>query len=203
MIKAEFTAEFKAKLNRIKKVPTMNESNNLFLSIRKGDALTLVKNFKKGIKTNSLGLEKLKDGTIKRKRSLGMELPETPLYGKGDGDKNRSYINMLRLRKLKNGYKVAPSWAKHWNSDLKLEDLYTIHEFGTIIKGAYGQLIRIPARPALLKSYEQTLKDISKKDNSQMVKRAITGYINDAKTTQFKIEIDRAIKGLEQFEDFD
>ncbi|MCK5603984.1 hypothetical protein KAR91_19005, partial [Candidatus Pacearchaeota archaeon] len=89
----------------------------------KRDALTMMKNFHDGIKQNSFRLEKLADSTIKRKRAMAMIKPNVPLYGKGDAKKKTSFANMLRVRKLKSGYTVFASKAKHHDADMKLNDM--------------------------------------------------------------------------------
>ncbi len=198
-IKVKFSNRYWAKIKRIQRLPKLKEANELMFSFTKRDALNMVKNFQTGIKSNAFGLEKLKDGTIKYKRLQGYELPEVPLYAKGDDEKKKSYVNMLRIRRIKNGYKVAPSIAKHWKASLQLIDLFRIHEFGTIIMRG-ETMIRIPSRPAFLMSFEKTIKERIKKEPAKVVKNTITDYINTGKTTRFLREIDRATKGLEQYE---
>ena len=104
MIKVKRNDSYKQKMNRIKRLPRLKFMNSLFFSMCYGDSLRMVKAFHDGIKKNAFGLKALKDGTIRRKQRLGMELPGVPLYGEGDESENKSYINMLRLTKLKNGY---------------------------------------------------------------------------------------------------
>ena len=173
----------------------------MFESITKGPALMTIKNFKEGIRLNSFRLEKLTDGTIRRKRQLGMERPRTPLYGRGDDVKDRSYINMLRMRKLINGHKVFVSVAMHHSGAIRLRDLFVVHEFGTIIKGAHGQFIRIPARPAFKKAQQRTLRQMKAREPSGSdVKRAINQIINTGNTGATLKIIDRIEEGLKKFE---
>lgn len=198
-VKMQFTSQGKAKMKRLKNVPTLNESQNLFHAYAKADALRLIRNFHEGIKRDSFGLEQLADKTVKRKYSLGMQFPEVPLYGRGDEKKKNSYVNMLRLKKLKKGYKVAPSWGRHHTSKLSLRSLFLIHEFGTIIQRG-ETLIRIPARPALFESYKKTVQETRRLKRSPAVKRIMTKYINEGKTAHFNKEIDRITKGLAKYE---
>jgi len=178
-IKVKYSNSFKAKQMRIKNLPKLKD--DVFMSMTKRNARLFNKNFKEGIKQNSFKLEKLADGTIIRKRQLGMELPETPLYGKGDDRKKDSYINMLRIRKLKNGWKITISKQMHWSKKIKLDYLYNIHEFGALIKRGNG-IVRIPARPAYQKAYEMTLKQLAKLEpKGSGVKTAINQLINTGK----------------------
>lgn len=166
------------------------------------DSLNMIKTFQDGIRQNSFRLVKLVDGTIQRKKYLNYSHPRTPLYGQGDEKKKNSYINMLRIRKLKNGHKVYASNAKHWSGNLKLNDLMTVQEFGTIIKSKSGTLIRIPARPAFMKAYNRILirkKETQFKDN-QTIRLLLNQYIKDGKDAHIKKETERTIAGLKKFE---
>lgn len=197
MLKIKFSKKWWAKKKRIQNLPSL--STQLIFAVLKKDALTMVKNYKQGIKTGSFGLEKLEDGTIVRKRRLGYSQPGTPLYGKGEEIDDKTYINMLRIKKLKNGWKVHPSWAKHHTSGLKLRDLFIVHEYGTLITRG-DTLIRIPPRPAFLKAYQKTLKDRRIKENTKDVKAAMTGHVNDGKQHHFDMAISRLKKGLQRYE---
>ena len=161
----------------------------LILTARaKATALSFIKSFHDGIKNNAFGLKKLKDETIERKRRLAMELPEVPLYGRGDDKKDRSYVNMLRLRKLKAGYRVYPSKAMHYSKKVKLDKLLYVHEHGAILKGAGDTLIRIPPRPALKLAYRQTMGTQIKGDRSKKVKAEAAKYLRTGMDSYFKSE---------------
>lgn len=185
------------KIKRINKIPEL--SLGLVFTILKRDSCLLIKNFKEGIKRNAFHLERLKSGTIQRKRTLGYTDPNIPLYGAGDEIKDKSYINMLRMRKISNGYRVRPSIAKHHTADLTLRHLYNIHEYGKMIKHSSGKMFRIPARPALTRAFEKTLKDISKDDSSQMVKRALTDFINLGKQTTINRVTNQLMSDVKQY----
>lgn len=199
-MKVKFNQSYFELQKNIKKLP---KAIYPFLFARtKRDAENMVKNFQEGIRQNSFRLEKLKDGTIKRKRDLGYSHPKTPLYGKGDEQKKNSLINSLRVKKIKNGHKVYVSIAKHWSGKIKLDDLMTVHNGGTIIKSKSGSLIRIPARPAFFKAYQRTLikkRESEFKDN-QTMRLLINQYIKDGKKSQIKKETERTIEGLKKFE---
>jgi len=209
-IKVNRRDSFKAKLTRIKRLPKLKEGNRLFFAYTKGDSLRMIRAFHNGIKNSAFGLVELKDKTVRRKMRLGMELPDTPLYGAGDDQKPNSYVNMLRLRKLKNGYKVFPSKGKHYSGTITLDHLFNIHEAGAIIKlknysdkksvEAKRSLVRIPPRPAFLKAFELVATEKRKKERSQKVKRVMTQYINDGRTAQFLKEIDAETRGLAKFD---
>jgi hypothetical protein len=169
----------------------------------KRDALRTVKNFKEGIKRNSFALQKLKDETVYRKRLLGMERPNAPLYGMGDSVKKKSYINMLRIKELKNGWKLYPSWAKHYSAAIKLNLLFFVHEYGTIIKGRGGVMIRIPPRPALLKAFLRTMKQRRMKEDCKLMKQAMIVYARTGRIKALQQMEKQFVRGLEKFEDSD
>lgn len=201
MIKAKTKLALQ-KIKRINRIPELGVGLvNAFL---RRNALSLIKNFKTGIRDMTFHLEKLKDGTIARKRALGYSEPEVPLYGRGDEVKSKSYINMLRVRKIKAGYVVRPSIARHWKASLTLRHLYAIHEYGKFIRARNNRIFQIPARPALTFAYEKTLRDMSKRDDAQMVKRAITQFINTGQATTLRtmekrIRADAEKYGVQKF----
>ncbi len=179
---------------------------NYLEAMTKKDAVGTIKAFRDGIKNDELGLDKLNDKTVMRKTKLGYSRPDAPLYGKGGRDL-RTFYNMLIVQPIKDGYKVVPSKKKHYKSDITLDHLFNIHEYGCIImvtprmraflhyigihlKKDTGY-IRIPARRPLYKAYVKYLKSISKKDRSQKVKRMITKYINDGDTTYIQADLEK------------
>jgi hypothetical protein len=197
-IKVKYSTKYWAVQKRIARLPTL--VLGLLSAIRKKDASRYIKNFHDGIKNKSFRLKKLERGTIIRKERMGMEFPRTPLYGRGDDKKDRSYVNMMRMRKLKNGWRVKPSIAKHYSGKVKLRTLFFVHEFGAIIKQG-EKMIRIPPRPAALKAFNKTLKQEKKQENAPLVKKAINKYINTGREQaifQQKLQLE---KGLNKFEE--
>jgi len=192
-VKVKYSNTYHAKRKRIVRIPKF--LHPVMMAMAKRDAVRMITEFKSGIKSNSFGLERLEDETIQRKRLLGYTLPRVPLYGEGDENKDRSYVNMLRIRNIKRGWKVYPSWAKHHSSDLKLRDLLTVHEFGTIIPTDKG-FIRIPPRPAYLRAYKRVLKARKAPEAAAEVKRAINKHINDADTSYYQRVQNRLLEGL-------
>lgn len=125
----------------------------------KKDAMNLIKIFHDGIKENDLNLKPLRPKTIIQKAEMGFKRPITPLYGAGDDRKKNSYSNMLRMKKTKSGYKIYPSWGKHWKSQLKLRDLLGVHEYGRTINMPKRKLtVVLPPRPALHNTYQRHLE---------------------------------------------
>lgn len=198
-VKTKFSNSFQAKKARIQKLPQLIDDT--MMGHLKGSATGIVEEFKKGIRLNNMGLQKLKDATIAGKIRNNYPKPETPLYGLGDREE-RSYINMMRIKKLKNGYKVYPSKAKHHKSNLKLSDLFKIHEYGCTMNLKNGTTVRIPPRPAFFKAYERQMLKMrkDKKETSRDVKKAITEFINTAKR-DLLYEIER--KDLMNHEDYE
>jgi CxxC motif-containing protein len=185
--KAKYSAAYKAKKARIKKLPQIGKL--VISGMRKKDALELVKIFHDGIKKNKLGLQKLEKITIENKKARGYKQPRTPLYGLGDESEKKSFVNMLRIKKLKNGWKVVPSRGKHHEANMELRQLLKIHEMGATIQRG-ETLIRIPARPAWRLSVEKFLRGLRKEQEDKKLKKAITIYINKGRDEYFKEYID-------------
>lgn len=187
MIKV-YSSGYDAIRKRIAKLP--KELNETIMAKRKLDAIRFIELFQEGIRDDIFGLERLKEITQTNKKALGYTKPDTPLYGKGDDDK-ASFINMLRIRKVKTGWVVFPSWAKHHSANMQLRQLLIIHEYGAIVRGTKinkktgmqeQYLIRIPPRPALTMAYMTLLKE--RRDDSReqaiKVKKAIHDFITGA-----------------------
>jgi hypothetical protein len=198
-VKAKFSNSFHAKMARIQRLPQMIEGT--MMGQMKSSATGVIEEFKKGLRMNNMGLEKLKDATIASKTRKGYEKPENPLYGLGDRS-DKSYINMMRIRKIKNGYKVYPSKGKHHSSGLSLADLFKVHEYGCTVNMKSGATVRIPPRPAFFKAYERQMLKMKKdaKETSRTVKKAMTEFINTAKR-DLLYEIER--KDLMNHEDYE
>ena len=179
-VKAKFSNEFHAKLDRIKRLPIL--VGDTMMGSMKSSAVTLIQEFQSGIRMNDMGLKPLQPGTVASKQRKGYDKPENPLYGVGDRS-DKSYINLLRIRQLKNGYKVYPSKGRHHSSSLPLNVLFEIHEKGITIVTRNGVVIRIPPRPAFFKAYERTMNKMKKdkRETSRNVKKAMTQYVNNAR----------------------
>lgn len=200
MIGVKFSNSYNAKMLRIKRLPEYVP--DMMIGALKKDAVGIVKTFHDGIKNDTLELEFLKPATIQQKDRKGFENPDSPLYGKGDDAKDRSYSNMLRIRKLKNGWKVYPSRAMHWSGKITLNHLFQIHEYGCTVTARNGNTFRIPPRPAFMYSYRKWMNDKKKNqmETSVTVKKAITDYINNAETQYIK-KLTDINKKKEKFEE--
>lgn len=198
-VKAKFSNSFHAKMARIQRLPTMIEGT--MMGHMKSSATGVIEEFKKGLRMNNMGLEKLKEATIASKTRKGYEKPENPLYGLGDRSE-KSYINMMRIRKIKNGYKVYPSKGKHHSSGLSLADLFKVHEYGCTITTKTGVIIRIPPRPAFFKAYERQMLKMKKdkRETSRTVKKAMTEYINTARQNLLREMEHRDMMNHEDYE---
>lgn len=176
-MKVKYSDNYKAKMSRIRRLPEL--MNDVMMGALKKDARGLINEFQQGIINNDLSLEPLKPETISGKRTAGYKKPENPLYGKGEQEKDKSYQNMLRIRKLKGGWKVYVSKAMHWSGKISLKDLFTVHEYGTKVVRKDGTIIIIPPRPVFLLAYRRWMakRKNDKKEQSQEVKKAIMGYI--------------------------
>ena len=196
-VKVIFSSSFEAKRSRIRRISKLIDDT--VLAYAKRDAMKLMKNFHDGIKQNSFRLKRLEDGTIARKRSMAMEKPNVPLYGAGDSKKKNSFVNMLRMRRIKAGYKVFASNAKHHSADLKLKDILDVHEKGRIISRG-DALIRIPPRPAFEKAFKRTLKQRRLLEDATDMRKAFTLFINAGSNADIKAIQTKAIAGLKRFE---
>lgn len=186
MIRVKYSNSYRAKKRRIKNIPRF--SGDAVYGMLKRDANRLIEIFHDGIKNDDFNLEYLKDSTVQNKEYKGYSQPETPLYGAGDDSEDRSYVNMLRIRQLKNGWKIYPSRALHHEARIPLNVLFKIHEFGAKITTKNGSIIQIPPRPALLLAYKALLRETkqSKKETSKDVKFAINEFINKAESNYLK-----------------
>jgi hypothetical protein len=196
-LKVEFSNNYRRLMNQFPRLP--RECMDVFRSAVKRDALLTIQNFKEGIKKNSLGLVKLKDGTITRKRRDGMTKPTYPLYGLGDERKKDSYMNMLRIKENPNSVVVSPSKKKHHSQNITLKKLWFVHEHGMTIKGKGGALIRIPARPALKKAFNRAMHKRKIRETSMIIKTAIVTYIVKKNKSFLKMAQEHFLKGLEGY----
>ena len=192
MVKVKFSQNYWAKRKRIQRLPKfMTEIAN---TNSKKDAIGLIRVFREGIKKNSFRLKTLQPKTVERKRGKGLTRPKTPLYALGEEEEN-SYINMLRIRRLKKGYRVAPSRAKHHESQLKLKDLFVVHEFGTVIRQTRGNneiLIRIPPRPAFFYAFRRYMAQKKKIYIAPEIKKAMAHFVMTGKENLLKKIVERS-----------
>lgn len=174
MITAKFSTKYEAVKKRIQRLPELLErSADTFT---KKDAVGVIDTFREGISKNSFRLIPLAKITIAKKRKEGKKKPKTPLYGKGEEEKN-SYINTFRIGKLKNGYTVYPRWAKHHEANVTLRYLLKVHEEGCVIRKKDGTLIRIPPRPAFAKAFMRHMRKRIKIENVKKVKEAMRNMV--------------------------
>ena len=149
----QFTANFFKKISQLAALPVKIE--RLWKNERRIEAERIVKEFRKGILNDSLGLARLKKRTIRRKELQGFKHPTKPLVGKGRGSR-RSFANMMEAKKtVKNGYKVAPKNKQHWTGTIELDLLFIYHED--------AKRKHTPKRPALQIVLDRTKKNRKKK----------------------------------------
>jgi len=198
LFRFEFSDHYEAKRSRIRRLPKMIIP--IADTQAKNAAVNLIETFRKGIRSDTLGLRRLKPATVKRKSRRGLPKPSTPLFALGDLER-KSYINMMRIRKLKGrGYRVAQSRAKHHESELQLRHLFIVHEYGTVIRMRGGKLIRIPPRAAFANAYRSMMLWIRNMEPSASeVKRAIVKYINTSREDL----IDRVSRRAPGWDDWD
>ena len=173
---------FEKMRSRIRRLPRLTE--DALLATTKKDALILIETFQDGVRKANFGLDPLQFITIQTKEKQGLRRPRTPLYGSGDEETN-SYINSLRLRRLRTGWKVFVSWAKHHSANLTLRQLFFVHENGAIIK-RNNTLIRIPPRPAFFKAYRRFLRKRRKGEDIKQVRDAINSLLRTGSDKEFR-----------------
>lgn len=180
-MKITYSNSYEAKKSRIKRLLKLGD--DIVSGSIKKDAEMFINEFKNGIKNDSFGLDKLADISILSKKRKGFSQPETPLYGKGERRKKDTYINMLRLKRLKKGWKIYPSKQMHWSGKIKLFNLFQIHEYGCKIKHG-DSIIQIPPRPAFKLAYQKYLSEKSKnrKETANEVQKAIIEFFNNSNT---------------------
>jgi hypothetical protein len=160
------------------------------LGLLKDEAHMIQGFFQDGIAKGTFNLKPLKQGTIDGKTRQGYDKPSTPLYGKGDWRKGRrdSYVNMLRLRQIKDGWRVYPSTQMHWSGALPLNIMLDIHEKGrTIMRGETA--IKIPKRPAFMMAKRKYAA--LKRNRKEMFTDMARGYIvRGSRVTKIKKYLD-------------
>jgi hypothetical protein len=158
-------------------------------NVAKRRAELLVENFHDGIIGDKFGLYQLEPDTVARKDALGMQSPDTPLYGLGD-DAEDTYANMLEARRDGPGkrYVVGARDAYHQvlrpdgtvaRSRLKLAKLLAIHEHGCTIMNGFGRgiTIRLKPRPALRCAYRKTMAQLKREEPAAEVRSAIARLV--------------------------
>lgn len=173
MVTAKFSNNYWAVIKRLQRLPKF--TGDMADTITKKDAEGLVEEYQKGIRDNDFNLVPLKPATVKTKKRKGYSKPYFPLYGAGDSLKN-SLINAFRIRKIKKGYRVFISWAKHHDSNLSLKALSNIHENGALIKKK-TTIIRIPPRPTRAKAFKRFLAKRLREENVKKARQAIINYL--------------------------
>lgn len=207
----KFSKKYWAVQKRIQRIP--KEANGLMKAKTKRDALDLIRFFQDGIRKNAFGLKALNPVTIERKQALGQPFPDIPLMGEGLNEAD-SYINMLKVYELKNGYQVKPRPTKHHSGKITLKHLFMIHEYGCIIKvtekmraylhvigihfKANKTFVRIPPRPAFKKAYDKLVRGKARKENVARVRKALRQFIRDGDKQHLIKEEKAMLRGYEK-----
>jgi hypothetical protein len=199
MMKAKTTSKFEKKRQRL--LAVKDYMKGMVDSMLKREAVIYIKMFQDGIKNRQFRVAPLKPGTIKQKTKMGYPQPSTPLYGKGFGD-DRSYINVLKIKKLKKGYKIYPSAQRHHKSELTLKELLIIHEKGATIKPKNGDAFKIPPRPILKKTDDLFKAKVLKLREKEYkgFRDAIKNYVRNNKIAGIN-KIIRSVPSIKKYED--
>jgi len=176
MIGVKFNQSWHNKRKRINRLPKY--AIGIVDLNTKGKAYDFIKLWQSNIRANALGVRRLKAKTVKAKQRLGYTRPDVPLYGLGDDDPH-TFINMMRVFKIKDGYRVAPGRKRHHKSKLTLKELFNVHEYGCTISNGFGKgiRIRIPARSTFFLTYADYLSEISRRRSDRAVRKAIKDYL--------------------------
>jgi len=213
IVKLKLSKSFEAIRSRIRRLP--NLVNEAMDAQTKKDVIRVIEEYQKGIRRNNFGLKPLSPATVDLKQKNGLPKPHTPLYGEGDVEKN-SLINALSFRKIKKGYRLVRRTAKHYESDIPLNVLLSIHEYGAIIRvtdrmraflhyigihlSENTAYVRIPPRPVVDKAIIRALQKKKKEDPSREVRAAINELIRTGQETMFK-KLNRDIGGKRETAD--
>jgi hypothetical protein len=198
-VKAKFSSNYYAVAKRLQRLPKF--VGEMADTITKKDAEGLIEEYQKGIREKTFHLTALSSITVKIKKDKGYSKPYTPLYGAGD-DKKNSLLNALRIRKIRKGYRVFVSWAKHHKSGLTLKQLSAIHEEGALIAvtpkmraflhyiGIHLKkdttIIRIPPRPVRKKAFKRFLAKKLREENIKKARQGIINYLRTGNTKGLK-----------------
>jgi len=87
-----------------------------------------LKFFKRGLRSNGLGLVALRPSTVAKKVRAGYRFPDSPLYGKGESYP-MSFVSNVIVSKVDKGYLVAPSETSHY-SGMPVVKLALLHAEG-------------------------------------------------------------------------
>jgi hypothetical protein len=121
----KFTNFFK---NRFKEFGKLKgKITGLFKDELKKESEQLTLDFREAILKDNIGLARLKPKTIDRKKRLKLSNPKKPLYGKGEAS-NKSYANMMSVKKITNGYIITPKSGQHHSKKVTLKKLFVYHE---------------------------------------------------------------------------
>ena len=175
--RVRYSNSYAAKRARIRSLPVLAEKS--LTAYLKRDAYGVIEAFRDGIQKNNFKLKRLRESTIRSKQSKGYPAPNRPLYGLGE-QSDKSYMNMMRVSRTKNGWRVRPSRGKHHSGRITLDHLFNIHEFGTTIQRGTS-LIRIPPRPAFLKAYRRYLNQRREQETGEEVRAMMTAYVNEGR----------------------
>jgi len=205
MVKAKFSKHYEAVRSRVRRLPKLMVKQMQAHARR--DANAVIKEFRDGISNDAVMWRRLRPVTLERKTRRGREAPETPLYGLGM--EARSYVNMLHVKKVGDRmYVVRPKPGYHhgrrWPGDqakkqIKLKDLFDVHEYGAVINNAFGKgiVVRIPPRPALRFAYKKYIRRRARQDPAVAVRVAIAKYIRMGDTVALKRIEAKLAKGFE------
>ena len=198
-VKVKFSTHYRAVQSRLRRLPKIvDETLDTFA---KRDCARVIKEYQKGIKQDLFPTERLNEKTVEIKAGKGYQQPATPLYGKGEDEKNSLY-NALAIRKIKNGYRLYVRWAKHHESNLTLRDLLNIHQRGALIVitdkmraflhwlgihlRADTYVIRIPPRPVLDMAILKVLEKRRREEPTRKIKQAMSEFIKTGRDNLFK-----------------
>lgn len=176
-LKIKLSKNFEAVRSRVRRLPKFY--GEMMSGVTKRDAIGVQRTFGTGISGRKFGLTPLKSETILSKQEKGFSKPSTPLYGEGESDE-RSYLNMMEVKKTKNGWSVGPSKRLHHSRKIRLKKLLEVHEFGKTISRGSG-VIRIPPRPAFNRAFNQWLRKKKKIDPASKIRKAVNQLIKEGK----------------------
>lgn len=176
-MKITYSQSYEAKRSRFRRLPKYLQDT--FVARAKFQATKMVEFYQDGIRKD-FRMEPLQPRTVKEKIRRRYLKPKRPLYTIED-NKGRILLNALEIKKREMSWDVVVSKKRHHSyakTKLTLHRLLKIHENGSVHRGHYGQLIRIPPRPARLLAYRKMLRYLKSRDDTPELQKAITALIN-------------------------
>lgn len=112
-------------------------------------AKDFLKKLKSDLKNDGLDLIPLSHRTVAKKRAQGLEMPKSPLYGRGSRDPKSMY-SLLEIKKSEKSCSVGYRPNVKHHSGIRIQQLAILHAQGFFTGRAY-----VPARNPISESFNR------------------------------------------------